>query len=217
VRIQKFYVAIEQPGPAITAAAIHRCLLRGEMSSASNVTVTEIDESDELQVGDRVRTLEGHSGSISGVENLYCVAYDDGIKGDPCWHNHQLTKLPPKPTYTVDAKADTLRLLKDGNVFETINMEDPEKVETAIESWSDRYGIDADEVQELVAEPRKLDNYMAANNVIFNAVRHANGWQVKCCGLTLGQCSFLGDGHIQPEHIAKAMFPKINGPYLEKP
>jgi hypothetical protein len=168
---------------------------------------------DALKVGDRV-DVEGNGRNRIIREQV--VGYRlEGSANRLIYAHDKLTKLPSEPTHSVRYENDRLLLFSSGNDSESygsgIGMDCPDAVQTTINAWESKYGIDADEARKLIAVPALLDELPTARYVSFQAWRHADGWSVVCV------CGAPGISKIvatQIEKIAKAMFPTIKGPYL---
>ncbi len=209
-----FRVEVERDDNEVGDMLIYRCLVNHEdtLSRPCKVCVTEITdtEPDELKVGDPVETSSGYETTIEEIKTGYQLK-DGSMKFIGLWSRDELTKLPLKPAYRVERRDDFLYLMwlpPDKTAWEVhtrVAMDDPEKIVGCVEAWPRHYGIDRDELQKLVDEPREIGRYGLANHVVCIATRYAKGWQAVC------------RGRIQTEHLAQAMFPKIIGPYLDKP
>lgn len=170
---------------------------------------------DELKVGDRIQRIRD-ADTIAEVVTAYRLKFTDGGISTALWRRDELTKLPAEPTYRVEYKDDSLRLLRDGIEIKRIAMShDPLIVLYHIDLWARDTDIDTDEVRKTIAEPQELGEVVVMRFVTMVAIRHAIGWMVECRNAAPG----MMENHtaIVPYDVAHAYFPTIDGRYLEKP
>jgi len=165
---------------------------------------------DELKVGDRVRTAVGSDATVTEVVlgPVYSVELggQSGIS-EVLRKREHLTKLPPKPKYTLERRDDILFVMGEGNeAARSVRLDDPDYVENAIERWANELGIDAHKARELVAEARVLKT-ITVGVFTFTATRQDCLWVARVSLPTRGV------SHALAEAEAKRLFPDIGGPY----
>ena len=183
----------------------HRITMdNGEVWGVPTEMVTPIDP-DELKVGDRVKIVwGGQHKTITQVITGY--RFEDSPKF-AIYASDEFTKLPPKPTYTLDRHDDILFVMGAGNeAARSVPLDDGAHVEDTIVRWATKLGIDADKARELVAEERVLKP-LTVGVFTFTATRQDCLWVARVSLPTRGV------SHALAEAEAKRLFPTVTGPY----
>lgn len=174
-----------------------------------------------LKVGDRVRTNGGHDTTIEELKIGYQLK-DGNIKFCGLFTHDTLTKLPPEPSHRVEYGDDRLNLIRlvsplTGGACQCdhVDMANPAEVERHIVKWARNNSIDADEVRKMIAEPTLIATRVIGRAANYGAMRYADGWRV-FIATSCDDGAVFTDGILQPEHLARVLFPEINGPYLDQ-
>ncbi len=204
----------------VGASGVHGCLDNHETALAElyRITVAEITDRDELEVGDRVDV------SAFGVEQVIReVVTGYRVEGQSdiiVYARDELTRLPPKPTFRVERENDHLSFYRNDETdpINTVPMSDPVAIEAAIEHWSANYaGIDREELQKLVDKLVVIDKRELTEYSSCAAIRTARGWY---CSLSNVPNAFAGNSPTAGLPVDKAtgqgLWPKVKGPYDEQ-
>ena len=180
-----------------------------------------------VKVGDRVKVQgvasPGAVKHITPAREAVCrVVHDTGevVSGD--YPHSRLTVIPPEPepepTYHVEYKDDTLRLFPaGGRQIDYVPMSNPPGVYAVIDRWAHDYGIDADEVRELIAVPTVIATIKPLLIVRCSAIRHATGWYARMSTVHHNDSEMTASlGKVLDEDAGRGHFPGIEGPYEQQ-
>lgn len=169
----------------------------------------------DLKVGDTVRIgEEGRTTKVCSVDYrpAYRLDRPNGREGTELFRGGELEVAPPKPEFTVEYKDDSVTLLRDGKVHETVSMSHPYNIICDVfRRWGHSCdGVDEAELHELTNATVVIDS-IENDRISIKAIRACKSWCAyidhKSAGGTFAeQLSLTGKE-------ARKLFPGIRGDY----